>query len=294
MPQWCVQGNRGAEDGEPIQRIGPLRKINLFIGQNNAGKSNLILFLKQRYSQFVTSSNSRNSVNLGLDPLELNQKTSPLHTDFSVGVNPRGEAYKELLNGLKDTLSKHSVPIGHIEAILQSKAFSQGTELIWTTYTTNGQTPQLVGPTTEELYAEKVLDDREWSKLWSALTQQGNGAIKQHWIPEVLSVLNPIKLAPPNVALIPAIREVNSAAGNENDYSGVGLITRLSKLQHPPYNKQDLRQRFDQIAEFVRSVVGDSKTTLEVLKWTPLSRQLLSEFKLRPSLQSQRSSAALF
>ena len=30
------------------------------------------------------------------------------------------------------------------------------------------------------------------------------------------------------------------------------------------------------------------------VKWTPLSRQLLSEFKLRPSLQSQRSSAALF
>ena len=30
------------------------------------------------------------------------------------------------------------------------------------------------------------------------------------------------------------------------------------------------------------------------LKWTPLSRQISSEFKLCPSLQSQRSSAALF
>jgi hypothetical protein len=30
------------------------------------------------------------------------------------------------------------------------------------------------------------------------------------------------------------------------------------------------------------------------VKWTPLSRQMSSEFKLRPSLQSQRSSAALF
>ncbi len=29
------------------------------------------------------------------------------------------------------------------------------------------------------------------------------------------------------------------------------------------------------------------------LKWTPQSRQMSSEFKLRPSFQSQRSSAAL-
>ena len=37
-----------------------------------------------------------------------------------------------------------------------------------------------------------------------------------------------------------------------------------------------------------------ARTGLRSVKWTPLSRQLLSEFKLRPSLQSQRSSAALF
>lgn len=121
-----------------------------------------------------------------------------------------------------------------------------------------------MSPTLEDLYAEKVLGDHEWQQLWSALTGKGAGNIKAHWIPKILSLLNPIKLSPPEVALIPAIREVNSAAGNENDYSGVGLITRLSELQHPPYDKQDLRQGFDQITEFVRSVVGDSRTTLEV------------------------------
>jgi predicted ATPase len=250
--------------GEPIQRIGPLHKINLFIGQNNAGKSNLLLFLKQRYSQFVTTSNSRNSVNLGLGPLELNQKTSPTRIGFSVGVNPCGEAYKRLIEGLRENLSRDSVPISHIEAILQSKPFSQGTELIWSTYTTDGQNPQLVSPTLEDLYGEKVLKDHEWQKLWSAITGKGAGNIKQHWIPEILSVLNPIKLPPPSITLIPAIREVDSAGNDENDYSGLGLITRLSKLQHPPYDRQDLRQRFDQITEFVRSVIGDPNTTLEV------------------------------
>ena len=36
--------------GDEVQRIGPFGKINLFIGKNNSGKSNIILFLKQHYS----------------------------------------------------------------------------------------------------------------------------------------------------------------------------------------------------------------------------------------------------
>lgn len=250
--------------GGPIQNIGPLRKINLFIGQNNSGKSNLLTFLKQRYSQFITASDSRNSSNLGLGPLEFSKNVSSPGIYFSIGVNPSGETYKRLLEEFKDKLSRKSVPIGHLEAIVRSKALSHGTELIWATYTTNGQTPQLVGPTLEDLYAEKVLKDHEWNQLWSALTGQGAGDIKVHWIPETLSLLNPIKLPPPTVALIPAIRKVDSAGHDENDYSGLGLIARLSRLQHPQYDRQDLRQRFDQITEFVRSVVGDPNTTLEV------------------------------
>ncbi|MGB4068845.1 MAG: AAA family ATPase [Nitrospira sp.] len=261
--------------GGQIQKIGPFRKINLFIGQNNCGKSNLLLFLKQRYSQFIISRGSGNSSNLGLDPLEFNQNVSPRRIDFSVGVSPNGEGYKRLFERLKENLSNNSVPISHIEAILRSKAFSRETELTWATFTTDGQTLRLVGPTHENLYAEKVLKDHEWQNLWSAITGQGGGDIKAHWIPEVLSVLDPIKLPPPNVALIPAIREVNSAAGNENDYSGVGLIRRLSMLQHPPHDRQDLRQRFDQITEFVRSVVGDSNTSLEV----PDSRDTINVHK---------------
>ncbi len=250
--------------GGQIQKIGPLRKINLFIGQNNSGKSNLLTFLKQRYSQFITASNSRNSSNLALGPLEFSKNVTSPGITFSIGVDPSGEIYKRLLEGFRDKLSRISAPISHLEAILRSKAFLQGTELIWATYTTNGQTPQLVSPTLEDLYAEKVLKDLEWQQLWSALTGKSAGNIKTHWIPEILSLLNPIGLPPPEVALIPAIREVSSTGDNENNFSGFGLITRLSRLQHPPYDRQDLRERFDQINDFVRSVVGDSNTTLEV------------------------------
>lgn len=36
--------------GEEAQRIGPLSKVNIFIGPNNAGKSNILLYLRDFYS----------------------------------------------------------------------------------------------------------------------------------------------------------------------------------------------------------------------------------------------------
>ena len=136
--------------------------------------------------------------------------------------------------------------------------------MIWFPYSTSGQRPELRGSLVEELYQEKVLKDHEWSRLWGALTGKGAGGIKQHWIPQTLIQLSPVVFGSTRVVLIPAIRKVDTAGSDENDFSGIGPIARLSTLQHPSYDRQDLRERFNQITEFVRSVVGDSKITLEV------------------------------
>jgi AAA15 family ATPase/GTPase len=39
--------------GDEVQRIGPFGKINLFIGKNNSGKSNISLFLKKHYTKTI-------------------------------------------------------------------------------------------------------------------------------------------------------------------------------------------------------------------------------------------------
>ena len=38
--------------GNKLAKIAPLRKVNLIIGQNNVGKSNIINFLSKQYSFF--------------------------------------------------------------------------------------------------------------------------------------------------------------------------------------------------------------------------------------------------
>ena len=38
--------------GDELVKVAPLKKVNLIIGKNNAGKSNIIKFLSQQYSYF--------------------------------------------------------------------------------------------------------------------------------------------------------------------------------------------------------------------------------------------------
>ena len=251
--------------GSTVQRLGPFRKINLFIGQNNSGKSNLLLFLKHHYEQLITSiSGSGGTIQLKFGPLEFNQSVTPPQIDFLIGLDRKGDKYHDLLERLKPNITHHSVPIKNVEAVLGSKTLTQGTDLSWFPYWTRGGRPELRGTIAEELYKEKVLQDHEWGQLWTAITTTTGGAIQQHWIPETLKRLSPVVLGSPQVVLIPAIRKVDPTGSDESDYSGLGLVSKLSKLQHPPYNNQDLRERFNQITEFVRSVVGDPKITLEV------------------------------
>ncbi len=40
--------------GNELAKIAPLKKVKLIIGQNNIGKSNIINFLNEQYSFFVT------------------------------------------------------------------------------------------------------------------------------------------------------------------------------------------------------------------------------------------------
>jgi hypothetical protein len=209
-------------------------QINLFIGQNNSGKSNLLLFLNRRFEQFITSINSNNPSGLVIDPLEFCQSINPPQIDFFLGLDRIGGRYSDLLERLKPNLNSHSIPIKDVEAVLGSKTLTQGTDLVWFPYWTRGQRPELRASLIEELHAEKVLQDHEWSRLWGALTGQGSGGVKQHWIPETVRKLSPVTFGSPKVALIPAIRQVDAAGSDENNYSGLGLVAKLSRLQHPP------------------------------------------------------------
>jgi hypothetical protein len=149
--------------------------------------------------------------------------------------------------------------------VLSSHALCSGTELAWIPYSSVwGGRPELDRKFVDPLRVENVLRPQQWQELWSALCQKGSGDISRHWIPESIQMLSPIGLGIPKTVLVPAIRQVSTSASNAEDFSGIGLIDRLARLQNPGYDAQDHKSRFDGITRFVQSVVGSAGATLEI------------------------------
>ena len=116
---------------------------------------------------------------------------------------------------------------------------------------------------------DKILTDDEWRYLWNKLTNQVNGGILRDWIPETINYLQrKVNLFIPIISLIDAIREIRSEK-NENNavekfYNGLGLIDKLADLQHPEYDEQQKKEKFNQITQLLKEVIGDKSAVLEI------------------------------
>ncbi|MEO9518132.1 MAG: AAA family ATPase [Paracoccaceae bacterium] len=64
--------------------------------------------------------------------------------------------------------------------------------------------------------------------------------------------------------MIPAKRTLGLAGESFEDLSGRGLIDHLATLQNPAWDKQEDREKFKRITNFLRTVTGKSDATLEV------------------------------
>jgi predicted ATPase len=253
--------------GGQIQRIGPCSKINLFIGQNNSGKSNILLFLANHYRNAVMA--VRGAGGLRLEPIDrhIGEEFGKLTLAFA--LNPEGERCTALLERHAQKPHAHPRLLELVRPVLRSETLTQGTGVTWFPYeapwTNSVGQFSLSRDLVQSIRAEEVLSQKEWSVLWGALTGRGGGDLKAHWIPETLAALSPIGLEPPEISLVPAIRRIEQGGSDETDnHGGIGLINRLAKLQNPSYDQQHLKDRFEEINNFLRNVTGNPTATLDI------------------------------
>lgn len=251
--------------GLELQRIGPLAKLNLLIGQNNVGKSNILNFFANYYAKLVLIAQGK-AQDLNFSPeLDAPNSSTPTSWTFEIGLKIDGASYKERMasfvrKNCKDQLSKV------VENILRSNSLTKGTSVAWFKY--HGPwgrgVANIHAELVDSLETEKVASRHEWQELFTALAGKTGGELKQHWIPEVLQILSPAVFTPPPIILIPAIRVIGAPGTTPHDFSGVGIIDRLAELQHPPHHKQGLKQQFTKINAFVQWVLDDPMATLEI------------------------------
>ncbi len=188
--------------GNTLQKIGPFSKVNLFIGQNNSGKSNILGFLTHYYPD-INRLGSSQKPPLKFDSIDrhLGKNDGILKVSFAVSL--QSEEYQTFLKGIRSK--------GSIEKILRSKTLCEGTDTAWFTYQLPWGTPIIIKAEylskdlISSIKAEDVLSGNQWNQIWQELREMSGGGLDQNWIPETLVHLSQLHFRNPKIDLIPAI-----------------------------------------------------------------------------------------
>jgi energy-coupling factor transporter ATP-binding protein EcfA2 len=255
IPNFAISGFRSFSSN--WARFSRLGSVNLLIGRNNSGKSNVLRFLEKIYPQ------REEPTSITVDFLDTHQ---PSRARLRIGVSvPLVDVHGEqcvpskhwLLRGLQNEKIKVAQTL--FGKILRKKAVIDGTPDPWI----------YVGLPNRDLAAEEwtgalgALDDNEMRQLWLAITHFNSGGTRKNdWEPAVFQRLRPV-YPPVKVEAIPAIRKIDRLE-DHGGFDGAGIISQLAKLQNPGVHAQELRQNFVQIRDFVRYVLDEPNAEIEV------------------------------
>jgi len=251
--------------GDELIKIAPLKKVNLIIGQNNVGKSNIINFLKNQYAYFVSKAKQQTGGGRpGEIPFkEVDRHISQNRAEHRIAFPIFHNTIDEYINQKLPDENQNRTHRKLAKKLLTSEHLANGNGDIWFIYRSNTHNGQFsLDYSIEEILP--ALEPREWQQLWSVLTRKGQGDIRAHWIPQTIASLAYIPPNIPAIEVIPAIRRIGEAGSEASDFSGEGIIERLAKIQNPPLTNQNLKEKFVAINNFVQKVLENTSAEIEI------------------------------
>lgn len=242
-----------------VQYFERFSKINLFIGRNNSGKSNILRFINEIYS------NIGNGKSIDQDAMRRHQ---PSGAPLTIGSADNIENITEdnLLSNSDFRFNESNWP--HLEfrtrrkilKLLKEKSNLDKTNSCWTLR----QFPKWEDKQESWKNSIKHFHDTEVRDLWNDLTGQSGGGRLVHWEPEVIQRIQ-AQVSGSESYIIPAIRQVLIDQKDSIErHDGSGIIDKLAKLQNPDVHNQVLRTRFLEINSFVQSVLDREDATIEI------------------------------
>jgi len=217
IPNLAISGFRSF--GKTPQFFDRFTKINLFIGRNNAGKSNVIRFLSEIYPQ------AKNPIG---SPIEALAHHLPDRPPMRIGIGD--ETIKStggasvlsdnhwLLKNKGDLFQSQRVSC-IVAKVMDEKQRIDGTNLCWSLRTL----PQRNEEDDSWQKAVKILSNDELQWLWSLNSGLTGGDRKHHWEPQVIKGLA-IPLNDINIQVIPAVRQIGLKGSISEGFDGSGII----------------------------------------------------------------------
>lgn len=231
-----------------IQRFEHFKKINLFIGKNNSGKSNALRFIHETLPKLAANQNA------GLGQLD---RHIPFGKDFIYGMAYESDELIELIQ--RKLTKNHEETLKYIMRLVEIKSAIEKSDDAWFYFNENNNLE-----TSTLRQAISQLSDQQTRTIWLGTSNFTSGGSRAgDWEPHILNNLFPRFSLHLKVEFIPAIREITNVVA-ENAHSGEGLILQLAKLQSPDVHSQIDKKRFDAINEFLREVTDNQTASIDI------------------------------
>lgn len=235
--------------GEDIVKIPDLTKVNVFIGKNNSGKSNVLTFCK--HLSRLKSGQTYKDFDRRLD---YNVDCQKKQIRFAIQVKKDSPVSGKIYNNIKSMLPDFHMkfPDWASDIWLEYELWDRGHE-----FEIHPNIPEL-GKIIESKYDESETNELARKYLRSAGgTHTGRSNDIAQWISG--SVYPPFE-----VHKIGAFRQIT---GEQSGFSleGKGLIQELRKVQSPALDRyQADKEKFATINKFLQELLGEKDAFLEI------------------------------
>jgi hypothetical protein len=238
------------------QRIGPLSKINIFIGQNNAGKSKILQYVSSSYVQWLETSRNR----VQRPATQENVRKPGAVKRFELGISPTGSVFSQIWKAEKDFTDPQR------EALLKLIELLTETDCGWITFLVEERSVCVDWDFLERLWGELT-----WQKVYllNHLLLPGDTAQSKTKDGLIKVLLHLVQSLPvPKTAWIPDFRKITGDSKRDsNDYSGKGLIGVLHDYQSPEWHERKVKlTAWEKINKFLREVVDNPTAKLHIPK----------------------------
>lgn len=247
----------------PIQRFPFRTRVTLLAGQNNAGKSNVIRFLRDLAR--------RAPAELAPD-LDRPLTTAPAGWKPRLSVPVPRELFDERIEatGLR---RNHAISAA-VAAIYETYSHDESGKLFWLDYELDLPNKMSTGLVWKLSFPEMVDDPR---LTISAVRSLANRLTSQEVVAggslpgDIQRIVEAI--APKLPALLPEVRTVDAfrqirVGGAEGEamgtFDGVGLVERLAQLQSPNLANRDEREKFARVNRFLQYILDDPSAQLSI------------------------------
>lgn len=231
---------------EKITKIKDFKKVNIFIGKNNSGKSNILRLIEL------------------LSHLEANKKNNIFDKDldYCVNINAKEIKYGYLIKKDSSITGKEYSVFEHQYGNV-IKDIPEWANNIWFLFS-----DQEINMSVESRQFTKDLGDKILGKCNHDtiinLTPNLRADIEYKARNIALRIMQSIKYPQYQAYMVDAFRQIIHDE-KKNNLSGLGLINKLRELQAPVLKSYKLsKKKFDKINEFIQEILGIENTRLEI------------------------------